>query len=219
MNCDLIASAYRWFEYAAFARSLEKSRFAFLDAGRQKRRALLLGEGDGRFLLRLAASNTQLQIDCVDLSRKMIELQKARIGGSESAHSQRIRFMHADIRAIELPESHYDLVVTNFFLDCFTGAEVSELVRRIRRACTAEADWIISEFNQPVAGWRARHARLWLRAMYFFFAFATGLKTRSLPAYSQALVQSGFRLVSRMSRRADLISSELWTLTAGRLPT
>ena len=218
MNCDAIAAAYRWLEYAAFGRKLESSRFAFLDVAAGCKRALLVGDGDGRFLVRLAAAYPQLEIDSVELSGKMIGLAKQRIHAAKLADPSRIRFMHADVRTVELATTRYDLVATNFLLDCFRADELSCIVRRIKHACLPQAAWMVAEFQQPSSGWRAWYAFVWLRTMYLFFRFAAQLETQNLPPYEQILRNAGFRLTAKHASRAQLISSALWNLTA-RLPS
>ena len=213
MNCDAIASAYRWIEYAAFGRQLERHRLIFLDEARDRDRALLVGDGDGRFLIRLAIHNPRIKIDCIELSGKMIDVAQKRLYDANVRHCSRIRLIKADIRHFELAPEAYDLVVTNFLLDCFSAVDLAELVLALRRSCTSRAKWLIAEFQKPSYGWRAWHARLWLRSMYLFFGLTTRLKTQSLPPYEKILAQTGFSLTSKATSRAGLICSELWSLT------
>jgi ubiquinone/menaquinone biosynthesis C-methylase UbiE len=218
MNCDAIAAAYRWLEYAVFGRKLENSRFAFLNVAAGRQRALLVGDGDGRFLVRLAAAHPQLEIDSIELSGKMIGLAKQRIHTAKLADPSRIRFIHADVRAVKLAPARYDLVAMNFLLDCFQADELSCIVRRIKHACLPQAAWMVAEFQQPSSGWRAWHAFVWLRTMYLFFRFAAQLETQSLPPYEQILRNAGFHLMAKHTSRAELISSALWNLSA-QLPS
>ncbi len=212
MNCDAIASAYRWIEYAAFGRQLERHRFTFLEAAKDRNRALLVGDGDGRFLVRLAIHNTRIQIDFVELSRKMIDVARKRLRDANVRNSSRIRFVQADIREVELAPEAYDLVATNFLLDCFSAEDLAEIIPALRRACMFRAKWLVSEFQKPANGWRAWYAELWLRSMYLFFRLTTQLETQSLPPYEEILAQTGFSLTSKATSRAGLICSELWSL-------
>ena len=54
MKIGRLARWYRWIEYAAFGRVLERRRFAFLPHIASARHMLILGEGDGRTLERFA---------------------------------------------------------------------------------------------------------------------------------------------------------------------
>jgi hypothetical protein len=48
--------------------------------------------------------------------------------------------------------------------------------------------------------------------MYGFFRLATGLETRALASYRDALRDAGFRLRRRSLSFAELICSEVWQL-------
>jgi ubiquinone/menaquinone biosynthesis C-methylase UbiE len=207
VNCDPIARWYRWFEYVGFGGELERRRCAFLADVADARRILVLGEGDGRFLVRLVkqniAQNPGASIDYVDLSDRMLALARSRAGESVNYH-------HADARTIPLPAGEYDLIVTHFFLDCFDPPDAAMLVQRVANAAQPNARWLISEFRQPAAGWPAVWARLWLRALYFFFRVTTGLRTTSLIDHHPLLEDHGFRQIRHQCARFGLLASELW---------
>lgn len=212
MNCDLLARPYQALEYTAFRKNLEKQRFAFLQQTLDCRRALILGEGDGRFLCRLAGLNSTIAIDCVEASAKMIEVAERRLQKARVAAPSRIRFLQRNaLTGIDSTRA-YDLIVTHFFLDCFSETDAKTLVNAIRNVCAPAAKWLIAEFQQPETGWRKWHARCWLNTMYFFFALATGLETRRLPDYQSHLSAAGFALQERRLAYADMISSEFWQL-------
>ncbi|HEX4769717.1 MAG TPA: class I SAM-dependent methyltransferase [Bryobacteraceae bacterium] len=210
MQCDRIARPYRWFEYIAFGRALERCRFRYLPAVQHCSNALLLGDGDGRFLCELAAANPAIQLDSVDSSLGMLREARQRAQRRGIANPRRIQLAHSDAFRYSLPPNRYDLVVANFFFDCFSTISVEELVKRILPACRAKAFWVISEFQQPAAGWRAWHARVWLTTMYCFFGLTTGLATRRLPNYAKVLEGAGLQLLSKTTSRTGLISAELW---------
>lgn len=210
MECDRIARPYRWFEYMAFGRALERCRFQYLPEVQHCSQALLLGDGDGRFLCELAETNPAIQVDSLDSSAGMLREARKRIERRRIANRGRIHLAQSDAFQFSFSANHYDLVVANFFFDCFSMSSATELVKRVLPACQAKALWVVSEFEQPAAGWRAWHARLWLTAMYSFFRLATGLETRRLPDYVCVLENAGLRLLSKRTSRAGLICSELW---------
>ena len=71
MNCDAIAKHYAWMEFVVFGRALERCRTRFLKELEGTRRALVLGDGDGRFLLQLLKSSPEMRADYVDRSQEM----------------------------------------------------------------------------------------------------------------------------------------------------
>lgn len=199
MNCDPIARWYRWLEYLGFGRALERRRNAFLADATDARRALVLGEGDGRFLKKLVEHNRTASIDYVDLSIRMLELARRRAG-------DRVNYHLADALTIALPDAEYDLIVTHFFLDCFDERDAAALVERIARTAKPRARWLVSEFRQP-----ALWSRLLLGFLYWFFRVTTGLKTNRLVDHRPLLEGQGFRLMKEESARRGLLASELWT--------
>jgi ubiquinone/menaquinone biosynthesis C-methylase UbiE len=205
VNCNLIARWYRWLEYIGFGGALERRRFALLPNVAAARRVLVLGEGDGRFLMRLVEQNRGASIDYLDLSDRMLELARRRAGLDQVTYHQ------GDALTFPLPAGEYDLVVTNFFLDCFEESGAEKLVERVAAAATPRARWLIAEFRQPEQGLQALWARLWLRSLYLFFRVTTGLKTSRLVDHHPILQKYRFRMERAEPAFFGLLASELWT--------
>src|SRR5579884_25684 len=156
VNCDRIARAYRWFEYAAFGRELERRRFRYLSEVASAKRALILGDGDGRFLARFSRIS-EASVEYVDSSKRMLQLAGARAGCGRTA------YRHGDARALEFESHGFDLIVTHFFLDCFDSPDLERLIARLQEVACPGALWLVSEFREPV--WAAPL----IRALYLFF--------------------------------------------------
>ncbi len=204
MNCDRIARWYQFLEYLAFGRALQRRRVEYLELVGDARSILILGDGDGRFTAEYVTRNPAALVESVDLSKRMLELAAARV-----AH-YKVRFRLGDARTIEL-EGKYDLVVTHFFLDCFTEEELGDLMARVSNCCVPDARWLVSEFRLPDNGFRRLAARALIRVMYFFFWAITGLEVTRLPDYSPLLTLNGFRIASRHVATGGLLVSELWS--------
>ena len=54
---DHIARAYRWLEYISLGPLLSRTRNCYLELLQDRTRALILGDGDGRFTARLLAQS------------------------------------------------------------------------------------------------------------------------------------------------------------------
>lgn len=206
MNADRIAPWYRVFEYGAFGRSLERRRYEFLDTAAKRNRALVLGDGDGRFIAALLKRNPEMEIDIVELSAVMLDLCRQRVGPRHG-----VRFHLADACGFEPPPPSYDLIATHFFLDCLPQQECDSLIQRMAGHAAPGAAWIISEFHQPAAGWPSVWAGFWIRLCYLFFRLTTGLSTKRIPEYAPALERAGFRLQTRVISRTGLLVSDFWT--------
>jgi ubiquinone/menaquinone biosynthesis C-methylase UbiE len=207
MNADQIAGIYRWLEYAAFGRALERARFDFLPHAAEARRVLILGEGDGRFLARLLRLNRKAYVTVIESSGQMIELARRRLPSSERS---RVEFHQIDAVAGGLPDGPFDLAVTHFFLDVLDCHDAEAVIRKVGAALTPSAGWLVSEFQEPDGNLRRMHARLWLHAMYGFFSAATGLRVSKLPPYRELLKRSGFDEIDYRERRFRLIRSQIW---------
>ena len=205
MNCDRIAPIYQWVEKAAFGGKLQKHRVAFLAAAEDKQRALILGDGDGRFTEALVNTFPELHIDSVEMSLGMVLEARKRF-----PETDKVRVIQSDVFHLDFSEEKYDIAFSHFFLDCFDSEEVLSLVQLVSRNLEAGAPWIISDFRQMPAGWRKLYSAVWLNSMYLFFRIATGLKTRRLPNYAQGLESAGFTMRRQQVSMAGLIASEWW---------
>jgi ubiquinone/menaquinone biosynthesis C-methylase UbiE len=211
-NFDRLAGVYRWMEFFSFGPWLGLTRKAFLKDLAHCRRALVLGDGDGRFTRRLLQVNHSVSVDAIDASSAM--LQALVRGAGPDAH--RVRALRGDLRAwqpLPPPEgSRYDLIATHFLLDCLTGEEIHSLAGKARSVCSPDALWIVSEFAIP-DGW---HGRLVCRPLvaflYFSFRQLTGLRVTSLPDHATALRQAGFSLSNQVSRLGGLLVAQLWRI-------
>ena len=201
-----LAHTYRWMEWLSFGPFLWRCRCHFLPQLHSHRRALVLGDGDGRFTARLLAENSEITLDAVDVSSAMVrELIRRARPNSERLHTQT-----ADAREFEPSRRDYDLVITHFFLDCLTTAEVRSLACRLRRSAEADATWVISEFEVP-AGWFGRFLAAPLIAfLYQAFGWLTGLKVRQLPDHGSALSSSGWALAEKRTWLGGLLVSARW---------
>lgn len=213
VNFDRVARPYRWLEYMSFGPWLARCRSAQLTHLTTARHALLLGDGDGRFLARLLAANPTLTADVVDSSYAMLTLLARRLHSSE--FHQRVRLHHADAlnwNPTGSPTPSYDLIVSHFFLDCFFPNELEQLFDSVLPHALPEAHWVISEFaipHNPFAAWFARGI---ISGLYQAFGWLTGLRVRALPDYAASLHRRGLTLSQDQSYLAGLLRSQLWTL-------
>jgi ubiquinone/menaquinone biosynthesis C-methylase UbiE len=211
-NFDRLARVYRWMEYASFGRALERCRFFHLYRCADARRALVLGDGDGRYTQRLAQSNASVQIDAADASQSMLQALRGRVARLGPQASARLCTLHCDLRSFMPEPSGYDLVVTHFFLDCLSDAEASALMERVQPTLAPDAVWVVSEFSIPQRGWMRLPARLVVALLYRAFGWMTRLSVRRIPDYAAAMRRSGFELEARQPLLCGLLTAELWRL-------
>jgi SAM-dependent methyltransferase len=211
-NFDLIARPYRWLEYLTLGRALESCRLHYLSTLLQQKRALILGDGDGRFLAKLLAQNPHLQTDAVDTSATMLELLRHRCEAAGPSIETRLRIHHTSALNFYPPSGEkYDLVVTHFFLDCLTQPNLEALINRIAPTLSPNALWLISDFHIPSGPMRLP-AKIIVRSLYLAFRILTGLRTTRLPDHTTPLVESGLTRIAYHHRLAGLLTTELWQL-------
>jgi SAM-dependent methyltransferase len=207
-NFDRLARAYRWMETLTFGPLLMRMRCAMLSEIHDCRRALVLGDGDGRFTARLLETNPGISIDAVDASAAMLTELRCNAG----PHAERVHTHLADAREWQPPRTDYDLIVTHFFLDCLTGEEVHALAARLRETCVPGARWVVSEFAVPHGWFGAVIAQPLVALLYRTFGLLTGLRVRRLPDHRSALEKAGFKPADETKRLHGLLVSELWRL-------
>ncbi len=188
---------------------LQRGRIAFLAEATTSRRALLLGEGPGRFLVELLRANPHVHVTCVERSPRMIQAARAEMK-RQGADAARATFLQQDALTWQPPHSAFDLVVTSFFLDCFRREELERLVSKVSVGATDQAGWLLTDFRQPDRGWRKWRAKLVLALMYAFFRFTTGLSASKLTPPDEFLEAARFRLVEQRLANFGLVHSDLW---------
>lgn len=206
-NFDRLARAYRWMEWLSFGPWLGWCRRAFLPELRERRRGLVLGDGDGRFTARLLKTNPEIRVDAVDASPAMLSVLMQNAGTS----STRVRTFCADAREWRpLLEPRYDIIATHFFLDCLATDEIRTLALCLREAAAPNVIWVISEFAIPGNRFGRFFARPLVGALYYAFGLLTGLKLRRLPDWTTSLRDAGFVPIKRRLSLHGLLVTGLW---------
>jgi ubiquinone/menaquinone biosynthesis C-methylase UbiE len=207
-NFNFIARPYRWLEYLTLGKALENCRSHYLPQLLDRRQALILGDGDGRFLAQLLTENQTIQADAVDTSATMLKLLRKRCEAATPNADTRLRTHHANALSFPLEDS-YDLVVTHFFLDCLTQPQLDTLITRIAPTLTPGTLWLISDFHIP-AGLMQLPAKITVRSLYLAFRLLTGLRTTHLPDHATSLTRAGLTRISQQHRLAGILTAELW---------
>lgn len=206
---DRLATPYRWMEYLTFGKALQRCRAHFLHDLTDRKSALVLGDGDGRFAEQLLRVASRCRLHAVDGSGAMLRALEAhcKAGG-------RVRTYHVDLTS-SLPDAviaeSFDLVATHFFLDCLTTTEVDALVRRVRPLLRSGACWVVSEFDIPSGAMRLPSALI-ISALYAAFGLLTGLRTKRLPDYRSVMGRHGLVCREQVVSLGGLLVAELWTV-------
>ncbi len=209
MSFDRIAPYYRWMENVIAGPLLHQCRTAYLREAAQAQRALLLGDGPGRYLVELLRLNPSVEVTCVDASAPMLAAARQSLAAA-GLPEERVTFVCADALAWTSASAPFDWIASHFFLDCFPASPLAELISNTVRAASPSALWVISDFRQPAAGWQRLRARIILKIAYGFFHWATALEATALTAPDPFLEQAGFRLTKKQIFNHGLLYAALW---------
>jgi ubiquinone/menaquinone biosynthesis C-methylase UbiE len=147
-NYDFVAPFYPMLERAAFGEGLTEARRASLSPVVSAERALLIGEGNGRFLATCLEEKIGGSITVVESSGKMLSLLRARI--QQIALRTKLEIVHADFcewSPVALP---FDIIVTHFFLDLFRPVSQRRVIEKITALSDAKTIWVNVDFRPVI---------------------------------------------------------------------
>ncbi len=215
-NFDFIARPYHLLERLSFGAALGRARLHFLPDVLETRRVLVLGDGDGRFLAQLLQhAPNLLRADAVDLSPRMLDLLDRRCHRFAPVAYPRLHLHCTDALSYLHDRPHtrpaFDLVVTHFFLDCLSEADLRRLAADLAPHLAPDALWLRSDFHIPDRRGPARiAAQMLVRSLYLAFRLVSGLEITRLPDHAAILRSVGHLPVRLHASLAGLLTSELW---------
>ena len=203
MSFDRLAPHYRWLERVTAGGVLQRARIAHLASLDTAENILLVGEGPGRFLTALRARRPDVPITVLDASARMLDMACDTAVGPTT-------FQQLDLTEESLPPGSWDAVVSHCFLDCFASAKLERVSANLAQATTPKADWLITDFAMPAAGWQRARARFAHALMYRTFRIAANLEARRWTDPSYLLSAQGFELHRRTPFNHGLIRADHW---------
>jgi len=208
-NFDRIAPIYRWAEYLSLGPLLQRTRTRLLDQLGNPRHALVLGDGDGRFLEQLLLLYPQCTAVAADISTAMLDKLRRRCLHSVPNAATRLTTLQRSALEID-PLPSTDLVVTHLLLDCFSQPDVDALITLIASHLAPGTLWLVSDFTLPANKILRPFARLYIASLYAAFRLLTGLRVRQLPDPQSALRRNGMRHITRLTLLGGMLYTELW---------
>jgi ubiquinone/menaquinone biosynthesis C-methylase UbiE len=188
---------------------MQRCRTLHLAECRTQQRALLVGEGTGKFLAKLLLFNPTIEITCVEQSQKMINQIRARLARQHLDQS-RVHFENTDFGSWPMPANPFDLIATHFFLDCFSGDRLPKIIAKLSVAAAPGAVWLVSDFQTPARGWQRCRATLMIAALYHFFRWTTAISAQELIPPDPWIHQAGFQLERRQFLSCSLVHADVW---------
>jgi SAM-dependent methyltransferase len=205
---DRLAWCYAGLEHLAFGSRLQACRTASLDVLDSPCRVLVLGEGDGRFVAALRRRWPGADVLVVDASAAMVARARRRL--TDAGDLGRVTFVVADALEVELDAGPFDVVVANFFVDCFDPATQARVLDRIEGWMAPGGTLLLGEFVPA----RSRRARMWecllARPMHAFFRAAAGISARALQDVPAALRARGLVATSVTESLGGFLQASVW---------
>ena len=181
-NFDSVARIYDGLSNLIFGKTIRRAQTAYLCDIGPGANVLILGGGTGWLLSELSEVNPTCKVWYIDASAKMIELSKAVTQNS----AQEIVFIHGTEDSIP-PDTTFDAVITNFYLDLFPKESCISAIRKIRSVIRANGIWLVTDFLNTT-WW---HSAM-LGAMYRFFKLTCAIEASALPQWKNLLEENAF---------------------------
>ncbi|MBU62618.1 MAG: hypothetical protein CMI26_08960 [Opitutae bacterium] len=202
------ARSYSILEKFVFKDTLEKARFACLDSISEAKKILLLGEGDGRFLEKLTSINKNCQITVLDASPIMLGLAKEKV---PVTFQGKIHFCEEDVTIFPFACEAFDVVVSHFFLDCFTEETLTALLKNISSTLHPGGKWLIADFVEPSLDTiRSINQFISLRILYVFFRLICGIEAHKVVSPNKMLKAHGLHESHCISFSKGLLKSLIY---------
>ncbi|MDW3196298.1 MAG: class I SAM-dependent methyltransferase [Cytophagales bacterium] len=158
-------------------------------------KVLILGGGTGKILPHLK----ECRVVYVEKSGKMLDR------ASKKSAMDSVEFVNVDFLDWKINQQ-FDLVICPFFLDVFTSKNLSLVVEKIA-ALTAEGGTLIITDFQDTG--RPYH-QMMLLVMHVFFRIFSNLESRKLGDIENAVLRSGYEMISRRTFHKELVFSAVY---------
>jgi tRNA (cmo5U34)-methyltransferase len=180
---DRIAPVYDRLASIVFGSALLEAQHAHLGSLIDARDVLILGGGTGGLLKNFLQLNSTARVMYLEASQRMIALSLKNVSGADR---HRVTFVHGTDEILP-PESQFDSVVINFFVDMFSASELTTLLRKLRLILRPGGQLLCTDFVDDAA-WK----KSLLSVMYAFFRFTAGLQNQQLAPWRKLIVEEGF---------------------------
>lgn len=206
MQFNFIAKYYTFVSRLAFGNVLEVAKTSMYHKLPNNAKVLLIGGGTGVSLAYLLKLDAGLKIDYVDASSEMIKLAKLRVPKAD------VNFMCTAFE--DHGSAGYDVIITEFFFDLFTVAQIEEYIGSIKTKLGKNGVWIDTDFRLS----NNLGNKILIKIMYLFFRVVSGVKAGSLVDCSPVRKANGFILSEEKKFKSGLITSRLLAQTQSHLP-
>jgi len=195
----------KWYDRLAkfiFGDAIIKSQLHFLNELPEEGNLLIIGGGSGWILEEVVIFRPRLKIDYLEASAKMIELSKAR-----NVSSTDVQFIIGT--EVDIPETIYDGIVTNFFLDVFDESRLKVIMDHLKGKLSEDGVWLCTDFHKTG---RWKH-KLLLKTMHLFFGLVSNLDANTLIDFENEFKRLSLSCLKKQIFYNGMIFSAVYRLT------
>lgn len=166
---DKVANWYDRLAKLVFGDAIKKAQTHFLEKIPKEGKLLIIGGGTGWILKELFILRPNLEVHYIEASTRMLALAK-----KNSPESFNVRFIHGTEK--NMPETEYDCIITNFFLDVFKPKQLLNVVEKLKNHLAFKGVWLVTDFQKTAKFFHT----LLIKVMHLFFRLISNLESKSL---------------------------------------
>lgn len=193
-----LAPIYTILTQIVFGKTLQQAQVHVLHSIKPGNHVLILGGGSGDLLKSLLKQQSQITVDYIDISSKMIQLARKK---TESLSN--VNFIVGTEQNI--PNRTYAVVITNFYLDLFSDSTLPHVIQKIKRHLTPGARWLVADFVEEKS-WH----RIMLWCMYLFFRTIARIEASQVPDWQSTLEKAGMHAINSKKFYCGFIKSSVY---------
>ena len=198
INFNKIAPFYDDLVKLVFGDSVQNATNHYLNQIPGNSKILILGGGTGQLLDEMNHLSCGSNVTYVDAAQGMVAQAKLRKHKNIS-----VKFLCLSV--FELDQEPFDVIITPFFLDLFSNAELQVLSSRLKGFLPKGGYWLFSDF--VTSG--SIYQKLFIRFLYLLCGFACGVTSTKLPNYD-IVFGNEFSLLSDNLSSRGLITSRIY---------
>ena len=209
-NYDNSAWFYDRLSRLIYGRAIINSQLYLLNYIPAGASVLIAGGGTGWILDEITKRHSSgLNITYVEISAKMMALSRKRNTGGN-----RITYINDAVENIH-NDRLYDVIITPFLFDNFTGDTLQTVFGHIHRQLKPNGLWLNNDFQLTGKWWQ----QVLLKSMFLFFRLICGIEADGLPAIKQQFDLEGYKLIDNKTFFGEFILAQVYQKTESKKPT
>jgi ubiquinone/menaquinone biosynthesis C-methylase UbiE len=204
-NFNIIAPFYDGLCQLVFGQQVKNAQIEALTHVPANSTVLIAGGGTGWILDEISQIYPGgITITYVDISSKMIEISKKR-----NLSLNKVTFINDSIENVPLPEQRFNVIITPFFLDCFSQSSFQSIFKKLDSSLKINGLWLNIDFSSAKSSyWQKMLTKL----MYAFFRFTCKIEATEIPSIEICFAQ--YNLLKEKMFCRDFINMQVFQKNA-----